>query len=419
MAKKRKEKDEEEDKPFKIPKFDEEAFLKREKRNIKATFISFLFGILMALVCFGFWVLMGKNDLRWVLVFLVGLINAAFLKYIFLRLNLDLTGFGRKNWFGFYAIYFFTWLIVFIIIVNPPFYDDESPRIEVAVLPGMQEPGGDVVIVAKITDNSDVDKSSVTLDITDPEENLTTLSPSFDGIIASFTFENTKNLLGEFSYTLTAKDTGGKSTVKTGSFAYDEDAIEITSSRFENITSGDDITIEVEEEVSNKNFRVYYTLDNGDEINVNRKYLEVKAEYETSPEFEGWDENSNYTMKVFVEVSYYFTNVGEKYSNIVEDTTTYYFTTTQGSSIGDETPPVLWNWSKPAKDQKNEVKLNYDNVDSNKNGVLEQEELNNKNLLPRPRIVQAPGFETIVFLVALAAVVLIFKYKKKNRRKQK
>ena len=64
MAKRRKEKDEEEDKPFKIPKFDEEAFLKRERRNIKATFISFLFGILMALVCFGFWALMGKNDLK-------------------------------------------------------------------------------------------------------------------------------------------------------------------------------------------------------------------------------------------------------------------------------------------------------------------------------------------------------------------
>ena len=43
MAKRRKEKDEDEDKPFKLPKFDEEAFLKRERRNIKTTFIAFLF----------------------------------------------------------------------------------------------------------------------------------------------------------------------------------------------------------------------------------------------------------------------------------------------------------------------------------------------------------------------------------------
>ena len=139
MAKRRKEKDEEEEKPFKIPKFDEEAFLKREKRNIKATFISFLFGILMALICFGFWALMGKNDLRWPLVLLVAVANAAFLRVIFMRMNIDLTDFGRKNWFGSYAIYFITWLIVFIVLVNPPFYDDEAPRIQVSVLPVIQE----------------------------------------------------------------------------------------------------------------------------------------------------------------------------------------------------------------------------------------------------------------------------------------
>ena len=77
MAKRRKEKDEEEDKPFKIPKFDEKAFLKRERRNIKTSFISFLFGGFMALICFGFWLLMGNDvPLRWELVFLVGIVNA-------------------------------------------------------------------------------------------------------------------------------------------------------------------------------------------------------------------------------------------------------------------------------------------------------------------------------------------------------
>ena len=336
-----------------------------------------------------------------------------------MRLNFDLTDFARKNWFGSYAIYFFTWLIVFIVLVNPPFYDDEAPFVEVVALPGIQELGGTIEIVAKITDNGNVDTDSITLEIIDPDENSTALSPTYENLVASFTYENTENLLGEFSYTLMAKDTSGQTKARTGSFSYDVEVIEVTSSRFDDITSGDDIKIEVEEGVSNENFRVYYTLNDGDEINVDRKYLEVKAEYETSPKFEGWVENSNYTMKLFVEVSHYFTNVNKSYTNIVEGLTTYDFTTGNDNDIGDETPPVPWNWSKPAKDQKNEVKLNYDNVDSNKNGVLEQEELNNKNLLPRPRIVQAPGFETIVFLVALAAIVLIFKYKKKNRRKQK
>ena len=89
MAKRRKEKDEEEDKDFKIPKFDEESFLKRERRNIKTTFISFLFGILIALISFGFWSLLSGNALRWELVLLFGVFSAAWLKYIFLRLNVD------------------------------------------------------------------------------------------------------------------------------------------------------------------------------------------------------------------------------------------------------------------------------------------------------------------------------------------
>jgi len=414
MAKRRKEKDEEEEKPFKIPKFDEEAFLKREKRNIKATFISFLFGILMALICFGFWALMGKNDLRWPLVLLVAIANAAFLRVIFMRMNIDLTDFGRKNWFGSYAIYFITWLIVFIVFVNPPFYDDEAPRIQVSVLPVIQEPGGDIIVVAKITDNLEIDKNSISLEIVQPDENVTILPPSSfdqDDIIVIFTFENIEDLPGDFSYTLTAQDVNGLTTTKSGVFSYDEDAIDITSSRFLNISSGDDITIEVDEEVSPDNFRVYYTLNNGDEINVNRKYKEIKAEYETSPEYEGWKQNSNFTMRVYVEVSYYFPNIFEKYSNIVEDTTQYKFTTTSGSNIGEETPPVPWNWSKP-HDEQASVLLNYDDYDNEKPASTQI-------LLPRPTSVSAPGFETVLFLVAIIGIVLIFKYKKKNRSNQK
>ena len=414
MAKRRKEKDEEEEKPFKIPKFDEEAFLKREKRNIKATFISFLFGILMALICFGFWALMGKNDLRWPLVLLVAIANAAFLRVIFMRMNIDLTDFGRKNWFGSYAIYFITWLIVFIVFVNPPFYDDEAPRIQVSVLPVIQEPGGDIIVVAKITDNLEIDKNSISLEIVQPDENVTILPPSSfdqDDIIVIFTFENIEDLPGDFSYTLTAQDVNGLTTTKSGVFSYDEDAIDITSSRFLNISSGDDITIEVDEEVSPDNFRVYYTLNNGDEINVNRKYKEIKAEYETSPEYEGWKQNSNFTMRVYVEVSYYFPNIFEKYSNIVEDTTQYKFTTTSGSNICEETPPVPWNWSKP-HDEQASVLLNYDDYDNEKPASTQI-------LLPRPTSVSAPGFETVLFLVAIIGIVLIFKYKKKNRSKKK
>ena len=416
MAKRRKEKDEEEDKPFKIPKFDEKAFLKRERRNIKTSFISFLFGGFMALICFGFWLLMGNDvPLRWELVFLVGIVNAVFLRYIFQRFKIDITDFGRKNWFGSYAIYFFTWLIVFIVLVNPPFYDDELPRVDIAILPGIQEPGGDIVIVAKITDNVDIDKESIHIEIYDPNDNKTELKPSEfdnDDIIAIFNYENPEDLIGDFNFVITAFDSSGLVRNKRGSFVYKESVMDITSSRFINITSGDDITIEVDDGFSSENFRVYYKLDDGEEISVNRKYKDIKAEYVTSPEYKGWAEFSNYNMSLFVEVSYYFESVLEKYSNIIEHTETYNFSTTQGSSIGEEDPPVPWNWSKSYDKNRKENLLNYDKYSNSK-------DIKDQVLLPYPYKVQAPGFELIVFLISLAVVLLIFKKRKKNRSNQK
>jgi heme/copper-type cytochrome/quinol oxidase subunit 4 len=97
MAKRRKEGTEEEPLDFQIPKFDEAAYLKKERRNIKTIFISFLLGLLIAVICFGFWTLMQGSFLRWELVLLVGVVNAIWLRYIFLKLNIDLTDFGRKD----------------------------------------------------------------------------------------------------------------------------------------------------------------------------------------------------------------------------------------------------------------------------------------------------------------------------------
>jgi len=118
MAKKKREKTEEDELDFKLPKFDEGKFLKRERRNIKATFLSFLFGILISIISFGFWSLLSGNDFRWELVLLFCAFNSSWLKYLFTRLNLDLTDFGRKGWFTSYAIYFFTWLLLLMVLAN-------------------------------------------------------------------------------------------------------------------------------------------------------------------------------------------------------------------------------------------------------------------------------------------------------------
>jgi hypothetical protein len=395
MAKRRREKDEEEDKPFKMPKFDEEAFLKRERRNIKTTFISFLFGIFMAIICFGFWALMGKHDLRWELVLLVAVIDAAFLKYIFSRLNIDLTDFGRKNWFGSYAIYFFSWLVLFIIIVNPPFYDDEAPRIEAVVLPEMQELGGTVNIIAKITDNSGVKKQDITFNL--DGDSVSPENFEFIDNIFTYIYESPENLTGEETHTfkLTAKDSAGLTAEVEDTFAFSNDTIYLALPESGDIVkAASDIKFGVKTDV----WRVYYTINDLREINATQQ-IDRKDFYTTSPEYEGWVVGENVTVNVSAIIMYNFENhflkdeegnfivdkngnaIAYWFFNYINDTNTYYFDVVDESTIG----------------QKEPVKIS----------------------LPKARIVGAPGFETLVFLISLVVVVLIFKYRKKNRSNQK
>ena len=88
MAKRRKEKSEEDEVDFKLPKFDEKKFLLRERRNIKVTFISFLFGFIIAILSFGFWSLLSESPFRWELVLLFCIFTGSWLRYIFTKLNI-------------------------------------------------------------------------------------------------------------------------------------------------------------------------------------------------------------------------------------------------------------------------------------------------------------------------------------------
>ncbi|KYK24455.1 hypothetical protein AYK24_06105 [Thermoplasmatales archaeon SG8-52-4] len=396
MAKRRKEKDEEEEKPFKIPKFDEEAFYKREKRNIRATIISFLFGILMALVCFGFWALMGKNDLRWPLVLLVAIANAAFLRVIFMRLNIDLTDFGRKNWFGSYAIYFVTWMIVFIVLVNPPFYDDENPRIEVSILPKMQEFGGNVIIVAKITDNSGIKKADISFsldDISIPSDNFEYIDNIF-----RYIHKGLKNLTEEetHNFKISVKDSSGRTAQYEDTFAYSNDTIYLAlPEEGSTLKAASDIKFGVKTNV----WRVYYTVNDGNEINAS-KQQDREDFYITSPEYKGWLIGNNITLKVTAVVAYNFENhfLKDKNNNLILD---------------KNGMPIAYWFFNYINDTSSYV---FDVADESSIGL-------NDELVQAPalkaRAVSAPGFETILFLISIVGIVLIFKYKKKNRSKKK
>lgn len=381
MAKRRKEKVEGEEFDFKLPKFDEEKFLKRERRNIKTSFLSFLFGLIIAAISFGFWSLLSGNDFRWELVLLFGVFSAAWLKYLFIRLNIDLTDFGRKGWFSTYAIYFFTWLLVLIILVNPPFYDEESPRVEVVTLPGMQELGGTVNIIAKITDNAGIEQQNIAFSLNGEDIDDFT----YENNIFMYTFTNPDNFTGDFDFIITATDVNGYESSINSSFTYSNDTIKLPTPPGTDtppgpkITYADTIKFDVGTDVS----RVYYTVDGGKEINatLNGDF------YETTPEYEGWPKDKAVTVTVYADIIFYFVEplalqaeIPEsiQYNNTIVDTQTYYFNVSGDPTIGSEESPVVG--------------------------------------MPLPQFFQVPGFELVVFLISLIAVVLIFKYRKNNRR---
>jgi len=396
MAKRRKETEEEEtDTSFKIPKFDEQAFLKRERRNIKSTIISFLFGCLMALVCFGFWALMGKDfGLRWELILLVGVINAVFLRYIFIKLKIDLSDFGRKNWFGSYVTYFFTWFIVLIILVNPPFYDDENPRIELVIMPQMQEPGGDILILAKITDNMGMGKSNIlfTLDgISVSQDNFNYIDNVLEYVYAgptNITSDKTHN------FSLTVTDSRGNVQTKADTFTFSKDTIYLALPKSgDRVVAASDIKFGVKTDV----FRVFYKVNNDQEINATQQ-ADRKDYYITSPEYNGWKAGENVSVKVSAELLYNFEN------NFLKDD--------EGNLIVDSNNNAQPKWY--INYINDTTTYNFDVADESTIGQIDSIEI------PRPsaRIAAAPGFEIIVFLVALIMVVLILKFRKKKRQQK-
>ena len=375
MAKRRKDKSEEETLDFKVPKFDEEKFIKKERRNIKTMLISFCLGLLLSLICFGFWALQGEGEVRWLTVLLVCIASASFLRYLFLRLNIDLTDFGKKGWFSSYAVYFFSWLLIFIILVNPPFYDDESPHVEVVTLPNMQELGGTVEIVAMIADNAGVEKENIGFTLTYP--NGANLSPefTFEDNIFTYIYENPDNIIGDYTFTVIATDVNGhESDIKTGTFTYSNDTIKLPEPIKANDPSGAEVTYttDIKFDVKADVSRFYYKINDGKEINVTKD----GDYYTTSPKIEGWTRNTNVTVKAFAEIIYYFENTPTKYSNTLVDNGIYYFNVSDVPEIGGEAPPAV--------------------------------------KLPKYTPIQVPGFELVVFIISLIAVILIFKYRKKD-----
>jgi len=123
MAKKRK-KEKEEGYEFKMPEFEEEEYLKKEVRDAKTIFVTFVYAALIAIASFGL------TFVDVALAVLVGFIGIVFLRHIYPLIGVDTSLLEKKQWAGNIIMYLFAWLAIWILLTNPPFSDFASPTIK-------------------------------------------------------------------------------------------------------------------------------------------------------------------------------------------------------------------------------------------------------------------------------------------------
>lgn len=128
MAKKRKkDKEPQEDYEFRPPDFDEKDFLRKEMRDIRASLLTIVFAVI-------FGALAGAIALASPDFALVGLIIAiagmVALPTIYRFVKVDTSSFQKKHWAGNFGTFFFTFLAIWVMLMNPPFSDHAKPTIE-------------------------------------------------------------------------------------------------------------------------------------------------------------------------------------------------------------------------------------------------------------------------------------------------
>ena len=176
MAKKRKKEKVEEGYEFKMPEFDEEEYLRKEVRDSKALFVTFIYAVLIGTVSFGL------SHIDVALAVLVGFIAIVFLRHLYPLVNVDTILMEKKQWAGNIIMYIFAWLAVWILLTNPPFSDFAAPTIREDGMyhgsPGnwtqindttKLEFGMNISINVTIVDNVEVDEETITIIIKEKE----------------------------------------------------------------------------------------------------------------------------------------------------------------------------------------------------------------------------------------------------------
>lgn len=215
MAKKRKK--EVKSYVFKKPEFDEVEYMKKEMGNTKIAIITIVFAIPVSVASYAVTLMGGP-----VFAFLLGFACIFLLRYIYEFLNVDISKFEKRDWLGNGAMFFFTWLAIWVLILNAPFTDLTKPTIGVITVEDCESPTtlshvsqntcrpSDnstryVTLVTRITDNSAIKRATI---------NFTAGLPGYYNLIREsergrYTYTFQLNYTESYTFTITAEDIHG------------------------------------------------------------------------------------------------------------------------------------------------------------------------------------------------------------------
>ncbi len=258
MAKKRKQKEpevQEEDIEIELPPFDDEAFMKEETRGGKVTFISVGYGFLCGIISFFIYLI---SQGIWQIPVVIGILLMAGIFGLLMFFKIDIQELNWKNYVGAGVTYLATWMIVFTILLNTPFYDRQPPEIHSHELytfdednfefikvnqSGAMEVEANNTIFVVITDNSEVD--SYTIAVTHESGSVVT-NGTFEKVTGNHPWQTNRTYkeiydmsdndyvrfsdyryeykipmglaVGSYTYEITAKDAKDHETSKSGDF---------------------------------------------------------------------------------------------------------------------------------------------------------------------------------------------------------
>ena len=132
MAKKRKKgKKEEEKYEFTPPEFDEKEFIKKELRDTRTAIWTIGYAIILGIVA-GVVSGLGKSYVG--LSILIALVGIIFMNYFYSIVHVDVKQFTRRNWVGNIGTFFFTFLAIWVLMINVPFLDIAAPNVSKVIV---------------------------------------------------------------------------------------------------------------------------------------------------------------------------------------------------------------------------------------------------------------------------------------------